>query len=364
MGTEKSIGRLQASSIPYTVKQLNKMIDNGGIDFHNIIQRSYTWENKRRSEFIWSLIMNYPIPPIYAGRDINGDNKLLDIMDGQQRLTTIHKFLNDEFALSELMPIPITINGDESEIDISGMKFSELDEEIQDLIRDRTITIYYYDNITQEQKCELFKRLNNGKPLSTKSRALASCKDLENLIDIGRHELFSDMLSDKAIDNKNQVVIVAKCWSMINNFTDEISFESKVFNPFLENMEIAQDEATELSEVFDLIMNTHTVLSNDEDTKKIAKKLYTETHLVALTPFFLTAVANEMDENDMAGFVAYFFDSDSTSISDSYNEACGSGNARGSNIIARDTALQKAWNEYFEVENEVIEVDEKKSEVA
>lgn len=347
-----NVERLAASSIPYTVKQFSKMIDNGSISFDNLVQRGLTWENKRRSEFIWSLIMNYPIPPIYAGRDINGDNKMLDIMDGKQRLTTIHKYLNDEFNLTSLNPIPYTDeNGDVCEIDISNKKFSELDEEIQDLIKDRTITVYYYDNISQEQKRELFKRLNNGKALTAKNKSLASCVDLDTLMKIGSHELFTDMLTQKGLENKNQVTLVMKSWMMLNRDIDEISFESKKFNPVLEQVEISTAEENRLNEVFDLVLNTHTTLMNVYKDR-VAKKLYTETHLISLIPFFNMAIEDERDEDDMAGFITYFYDIDDANVcecsrSEDYDNACTNGVARTENIIIRNNSIEEVWNEYW-----------------
>jgi hypothetical protein len=73
-------------------------------------------------------------------------------MDGQQRNTSIYKFMKDEFALTELKPIPyLDENGNECTVDISGRKFSELDEELQDVIKDATITVKYFDNLEQYQ---------------------------------------------------------------------------------------------------------------------------------------------------------------------------------------------------------------------
>ena len=350
--------KLEGSSITWTFKQIVKMIDNDKIRFNNVVQRSFTWEIKRRSELIWSIIMGYPIPPIYAERGDTDNEKIkvFDVMDGQQRNMSIYKFMKDEFALSELKPIPyLDEEGNECKIDISGMKFSELDEEIQDVIKDATISIKYFDNLEQVQKAEMFRRLNNGKPLSTKNRLLASCQDIEGLLDIGSHKLFEEMLTDKAKENKNQVALVMKTWCMMNQSIKDVSFESKVFNPLLENTEVSETEKLALIEVFNLIFDTHYNLMERKE-KKVAKKLYTETHLISLIPYFKKAVESGIDEELMADWVVEFFGTtEGASISDSYNEAAGSGSAKSINIQARDKALADSYVEFFKTENEVVE---------
>ena len=210
--------RIEGASITWTNKQVAKMIEKKTISFDNLVQRGEVWELWRRSELIWSIVMNYPIPPIYCERGTDSDDnkiKRFDCLDGKQRCTTIYKFLNDEFTLTQLKPIPyVDENGVEQFVDISGKKFSELDEELQDIIRDSTITVKYFDNIDQSKKAEMFRRLNQGRALSTKARTLASARDIERLLDIGSHTLFEEMLTAKARDNKNQVSIVMKAWSM------------------------------------------------------------------------------------------------------------------------------------------------------
>ena len=229
--------KIEGSSITWTCKQIAKMIGNETMNFKNVVQRSFVWEKHRMSELIWSIIMGFPIPPVYAERGVADNDKLkvYDVLDGQQRCTSIYKYINDEFALTELKPIPyLDENGNECEMNISGKKFSELEEELQDIIKDATITVKYFDNLEQHQKAEMFRRLNNGKPLSTKSRTLASAKNIVGLLDIGSHKLFDEMFTEKARANKNHAVIVVKAWAMMTKKIGDVSFASKDFNPKIE----------------------------------------------------------------------------------------------------------------------------------
>lgn len=345
--------KIEGSSITWTCKQIVKMIDKETISFKNVVQRSFVWEKHRMSELIWSIIMGYPIPPVYSERGGNENDKVkvYDVLDGQQRCTTIYKYVTDEFALTDLKPIPyLDEEGNECTIDISGKKFSELEEELQDVIKDATITVKYFDNLEQHQKAEMFRRLNNGKPLSTKSRTLASAKNIVGLLDIGSHKLFDEMLTEKSRSNKNQAVLVVKAWTMLNKSMEEISFASKDFNPMIENVDIKDREKLELNSVFDYVVNVHDELLENKE-KDVARKLYTETHLVSLVPYVSKAMEDNISEAMFGEWLVNFFKTENNSdIYTKYMEASNHGIARSANVIARHEALGESYEEFFKSE--------------
>lgn len=350
--------KIEGATIVWSCKQLSKMIEKNTISFDNVVQRGEVWERWRMSELIWSIVMNYPIPPIYCERGTDSGNdkiKRYDCLDGKQRCTTIYKFLNDMLTLTELKLIPyIDEDGKEQTLDISGRKFSELDEEIQDIIRDASISVRYYDNLDQSKKAEMFRRLNQGKALSTKARTLASSKDIEGLLEIGSHQLFNEMLTEKARQNKNQVAIVMKAWTMLNKPANKVSFASKDFNPMIENTEVSDAEKLELNKVFDFVVDVHEELMARAH-KKVAKKLYTETHLISLIPYFKEAMEKDISDGMMAEWIIDFFMTNNDSeIYQQYEAATTGGVARNQSIVARHNALGESFKEFFKVENEKV----------
>ena len=339
-------------NITWSVKQVCKMKEKMILRFDNIYQRSYVWEPTRMSELIHSILMGFPVPPFYA-RKVDG--KVYDFLDGKQRINAITKFVNNEYYL-------IGIDDVEDEngnmIDVTGKTFLELPEELQDRILSYSLTIYYYEAITPEQTRTLFKKLNNGKPLSVKERNIANCVDIERITNIGDHELFKHILTEKALISRNQIPIIMKFWAMLNMEMDKISFLSKDFNEVIQNTVITDDEKTEIIRVLDKMYTVYNILAEDKKAKKALKKMITEVHLVSLVPFF----AKDVDDNMMADFIRDTFADD---ISDAYKGACREGASKNSSVKMRHEELQKAWDAFFaEDEADEAEVDAPEAEAA
>lgn len=338
---------LRKANITWRAEQIANMIKGKKISFDNLIQRSFVWDKTRKSELIESMIIGYPVPPIYAKR---GEGKIYDILDGKQRLTTIQTFLGDEFPLIDLPPIKLLDDETDQieEYDISKMKFSELPEKVKKLVENSTFTIFYYDDITQEEEREMFRRINAGKPLSVKEKNIANCKDLESIIEMGGHNLFEDIFSKKAYDGKAYVPLIVKIHAMLNKKIEEISFESKVFNNYISAVTIDKDEQSYMNDIFDLIEYIHATILTSGDAKKIAAKVYKETHLVSLIPFVKRCLDENYNEDIFTDWIMKFFDSESgASVSEEYNAACASGSAKPENIQRRHKALQDSFDEFY-----------------
>jgi hypothetical protein len=135
---------------------------------------SSEWSIPKRSLFIESLINNMTIPPliVYPDDDPETQRERKQVVDGQQRLSTIRDFINDEFALSPEADVEYAPNVGPL---IQGKRFSQLGDEIQDQIKGYTLNfIVLPKNLDLDLRLEIFRRINEGGvPLSAQDLRLA-----------------------------------------------------------------------------------------------------------------------------------------------------------------------------------------------
>ncbi|MDF5726428.1 MAG: DUF262 domain-containing protein [Rhizonema sp. PD37] len=84
---------------PQTVFELMRKYDNRRLIIDPDFQRNLVWKLEQKSKFIESVILNFPLPPWYVNQTTEG--KYI-IVDGLQRTSTLHEFVNDEFKLTGL----------------------------------------------------------------------------------------------------------------------------------------------------------------------------------------------------------------------------------------------------------------------
>ncbi len=137
-------------SQPFSIKQLAKM----KLRFDLVIQRNIRWTDDQGTKLIESSFLGFPIPPVYA---LKTPDKELWLLDGKQRISKFVSFVRNEWRLTHCI-----VYG----IDVTGMFFSELPRELQELIEDQYINVYQFDSLTTDQRDELFLRMNSGTPLS------------------------------------------------------------------------------------------------------------------------------------------------------------------------------------------------------
>jgi hypothetical protein len=126
------------------------------IDAQPEYQRGEVWSLPKRQLLIDSILRQFDIPKIYL-RKLTG-NALHDyqIVDGQQRLTSIWWFLNDEFALAESDDDPAW----------SGKRCSQLSKPLRRRLDQFKLVTAIIENASQDHVRELFARLQKGERLT------------------------------------------------------------------------------------------------------------------------------------------------------------------------------------------------------
>jgi hypothetical protein len=141
--------RLHTETMDYTVSSLMEKFRKGDIYIPHF-QRPFGWSKAQASRLIESLIIQCPIPVIYFSQETD---ERLAVVDGNQRINAIDKFLRDEFVLTGLTAYP----------ELTGAKYSELDPRFQRHIQSRILRCLTILKETHPQvKFDVFERLNTG----------------------------------------------------------------------------------------------------------------------------------------------------------------------------------------------------------
>jgi uncharacterized protein with ParB-like and HNH nuclease domain len=160
-------------------------------------QRKYKWDKdgwRRSSKFIESCLMRIPLPSCYFAED---ESRKHLVIDGVQRLTTITKFFNDEFALEGLTTFK----------ELEGKKFSELGEYQTELESTTIRCIVLRKENSKKLIREIFSRLNQGAVRLTDQEirhAIYPGKLDELIVELSRHDKIANFgLTDSSSRTKD-----------------------------------------------------------------------------------------------------------------------------------------------------------------
>lgn len=135
-------------------------------------QRHYVWPDALASKLVESVLLNVPIPPCYLSEN---DENELDVIDGQQRIYSLFRYVENQFALRDL----------EALAEFNGKRFFELPSKEQRRIRTHTLRCVVITNESHpEIKFDVFERLNTSTmPLTSQElRNCVSRGPLNNLL--------------------------------------------------------------------------------------------------------------------------------------------------------------------------------------
>lgn len=127
------------------------------------------WDIRKESLFIESILNNLTVPAFFFA---SGDGTKIEVVDGQQRLSTILKFANNEFPLCDDDSIVYLTP---QSVHYRGKLLNQLPDSLQSVFNDYPLTIIYLpSSIDLGTKLEIFRRINEGgTPLSAQDIRLA-----------------------------------------------------------------------------------------------------------------------------------------------------------------------------------------------
>jgi hypothetical protein len=263
------------------IKWLAEKFRNDLLHVDDTFQRRYVWTKPNQISLIETILLGYPIPEIYLWtRQTNPDtgDTRLSIVDGQQRLGAVFKFLNGEYKL--------TLSGLEfKDADYKGKNFAGLTEDQRSAIWKYPFSVRFVsEDIPREEIVKMFLRLNSSN-MSLNPQELRNAefngKFIQLAADIADnpfwkiHKLFNQLDLRRMLDVQFVSSILIFFRLGINEETDQSTL-NRVYDLYNE----AYDEADQDRALFEqLLIDADVIIDANQNVEEFLRK---KTHLYTL----------------------------------------------------------------------------------
>ena len=131
---------------------LHQLFNAGQLTLAAEFQRNAVWPSPAKAYLIDTILNDRPIPLLFFQRTTSAQSGLpaYTVIDGQQRLRAIFEYLDDRFRLSQSVKKAKYYN----------KRFSELDSELQDRIRNYDLVIEELSGYSDDDIRDMFVRIN------------------------------------------------------------------------------------------------------------------------------------------------------------------------------------------------------------
>lgn len=181
------------SGSDWTTETIISQINKNNIELDPRFQRRDAWDKKRKSKFIESLILGFPIPQIVLAEKKDKKGSFI-VLDGKQRLLSIRQFSAEK---QDLIYNQLKLTSLEIRKDLNGNSLTSiqnnplLDEELSSFENQTIRTIVIRNWPSEDFLYHVFLRLNTGSvPLSP--------QELRQALHPGN---FINYLDDKSADS-------------------------------------------------------------------------------------------------------------------------------------------------------------------
>ena len=198
---------MEINSTVKTVAQLK--MDRGRYNLQPSYQRGAVWSRDAKQLLMDSMLKRYDIPKMYFAKpgERASEGKVIDVVDGQQRLRAIYAFLDGEIELGEQSQFGFGPHGD-----LSGVKFDDLPEDLRVGFQGYTVSIVTIEEATKEQIREMFLRLQEGKTLNPAEKRNAKICDIgDDVRELVNHKFMKDCVhaNDSRYSHQDWIAHVA-----------------------------------------------------------------------------------------------------------------------------------------------------------
>ena len=340
---------MNRSSLPVSVNTMKKWFESDDKVLQCTLpfqRHSGMWSPILKSNLVWSMLADSYIPPIVLLKDKRGeDSKGKDIfgyqvLEGQQRLiTTLFPFLNDEWTLHGSVE-PVEVDG--FTYDIAGKKYSELEEELQDIIKNYRFTVQAIENYTMEEAEKLYFNINSGVALSAmqKGKAKLGTELIEFLNTLLAGSFFTQgiNITEKQALKEDDLLMLMQGMALLDMKNTGRDFKTISASAMLDYAEsirgsYSEDAQQTLMKIVDYL-----------DKAFPAKNKFLRKNN---TPIVIVMASTALKQNIEAEAFRAFINNFANALYPAYEEASGSGNVKITNVKQRLRVMFIAMCDYF-----------------
>lgn len=146
-----------------------------------VYQRGEVWSSRKRSILIDSMLRGIDIPKIYL-RKLNSNAHDYEVADGQQRLITIYRFIENQLALLSNEEKGLNLSKIQGK-EVGGLKYEQLSNDFKSRFDNYEVTIAIIENATNQEIRTLFGRLQEGEALVPAEKRNAIISNIGHLVD-------------------------------------------------------------------------------------------------------------------------------------------------------------------------------------
>lgn len=160
---DKKIEQVRTRSLDLSFNEILDMYHENEFEISPDYQRLFRWSIEKESQFIESLILEMPIPPIYV---IEKEESVYELIDGLQRISTYLHF-RGELAHSENVneekKNQLKLDGCDIVTELNGLTYDDLPKTLQIRLKRAFVRVEIIRKDSDPRlRYYMFKRLNTG----------------------------------------------------------------------------------------------------------------------------------------------------------------------------------------------------------
>lgn len=270
---DKNIHELKVTSIDISFNELADMYDEGELIISPDYQRTFRWDVLKQSRFIETLLLEMPVPPIYA---IEIDDGKYELIDGLQRISSYLSFrgmlkdisndLSEESAIAQeevgdeeyeeeivVVKNNFILDGCDIITELNGMTYNDLPASLKIKTKRAFVTLKVLrKGINPQMKYHMFKRLNTGgeklsyQEVRNCSIRLIDAKFIDFINRIAKNKDFQETLknvSGSQLKKKFAEELALRFFAFKNQGEEFIHDIDKFLTGYMEDVAIADSES-------------------------------------------------------------------------------------------------------------------------